>query len=261
MRRMKMAALGVLVAVAMLAALGAVRYDWMIVQKLTVQNGGATINAGGLVVTDGGVTVTDDGLTLTDDDLTVTSGNIGVTAGNLTLTSGNATLTSGNLALTSGDATLTSGDLTVTSGHALLSSGNLTMTSGNATLTAGNLTLTNGNATLTAGNLTLSNGDLIVADDLRITAQTVISPTDGGVITPTGTYQPLSSAGTVTPTIATGAATAGDTLMLVNTTATTINIADSGTAKLSAAAALGQYDTLTLLFDGTNWLELDRSDN
>jgi hypothetical protein len=104
-------------------------------------------------------------------------------------------------------------------------------------------------------------GDLTISGDMNLAAQTVISPTDGGVITPTGSYQRLSSAGTVTPTIATGAAAAGDVVVMVNTTATTINLADSGTAKLSAAAALGQYDTLTLLFDGTNWIELSRSDN
>jgi hypothetical protein len=93
----------------------------------------------------------------------------------------------------------------------------------------------------------------------RAVPRTAISVTAGSLITPTGTYQRLSSAGTVTPTM--GTATAGDLVTLINTTATTINLADSGIAKLSAAWAGGQYDTLTLRFDGTNWLELSRSDN
>jgi hypothetical protein len=95
----------------------------------------------------------------------------------------------------------------------------------------------------------------------RLQARTAISVTNGGIITATGSYQRLTSAGTVTPTVSTASRTAGDLLVLVNTSATTINIADSGTAKLSAAAALGQYDTLTLRFDGTNWVEVARSNN
>lgn len=117
-----------------------------------------------------------------------------------------------------------------------------------------------GGLTLASG-LTLSDGNATVADDFIVTAQTAISATNGGVITATGTYQPIESAGTVTPTIETSGFTAGDLLVLINTANTTINIVDSGTAKLSAAAALGQYDSLILWFDGTNWIEISRSNN
>lgn len=111
----------------------------------------------------------------------------------------------------------------------------------------------------TAAGITISNGDAVVADDLRITAQTELSVTNGAAFTATGTYQPIAAAAEVTPTITMG--TAGDVLMLVNAEANTINIADSGTTMLSAAIALGQYDTLTLWCDGTNWLELSRTNN
>jgi len=114
-------------------------------------------------------------------------------------------------------------------------------------------------ATTLASTVTLSDGDLVVADDLRVTAQTAISVTNGAVFTPTGTYQPIKSAGTVTPTVAVG--TAGDLLVLINTSNTTINIADSGTMMLSSAVALGQYDSLTLWCDGTNWIEIATSNN
>ena len=121
------------------------------------------------------------------------------------------------------------------------------------------LTVTAGGATITAGGVTVTDGDVIVADDLRVTAQTSITVTDATTFTITGTYQPITAAGEVTPTIAAG--TAGDLVVIVNTSAQTINIADSGTVALTAAAALGQNDTLTLLSNGTTWLEVSRADN
>jgi hypothetical protein len=92
------------------------------------------------------------------------------------------------------------------------------------------------------------------------TAQTAISVTHDGIITPTGTYQQLESADAVgTSNVAAGSA--GQLLVLVNTTNTTITISDTGTLKLSSDAALGQYDSLTLISDGTNWVELAQADN
>lgn len=114
--------------------------------------------------------------------------------------------------------------------------------------------------TSTAG-ITITNGNLTIADNLIVTAQTAISPTDGGIITATGTYQPLSSAGSVTVTIATAGVTTGTHLILENTTATSILILNTGTAKLAGDATLGQYDSIHLRFDGTNWIEISRSDN
>ena len=114
-------------------------------------------------------------------------------------------------------------------------------------------------ATTLALGLTQSDGDLVIADDVRVTAQTAISVTNGAAFTPTGSYQPIESAGEVTPTL--GVGTAGDLLVLINTSNTTVNLADTGTQMLTAAAALGQYDSLTLWSDGTNWIELARADN
>lgn len=117
--------------------------------------------------------------------------------------------------------------------------------------------------TVSAGGLTLSDGDAVVADDLRITAQTAITVTNGAAFTPTGSYQGLqvsAASSEVTPTL-TMAGTAGDLLVLINTTTPTISIADSGTTMLSAEWEAGQYDTLVLWCDGTNWLELTRTNN
>jgi len=48
---------------------------------------------------------------------------------------------------------------------------------------------------------------------------------------------------------------------LVNTAAQDVLIQDTANQVLSADITLNQYDTLTLLFDGTRWLELARSNN
>jgi hypothetical protein len=90
---------------------------------------------------------------------------------------------------------------------------------------------------------------------------TALTVTDGAAFSPVNTYCQITAAGTVTPTISTTGYTAGDVFWLVNSGSNTINLADSGTAKLSAAWAAGQYDVLVVQFDGTNWIEISRSDN
>jgi hypothetical protein len=115
-----------------------------------------------------------------------------------------------------------------------------------------------GGLTLAAG-LTLSAGDVVIADDVRTMAQTAITVTNGAAMTATGTYQPIQAAGEVTPTVTVG--TTGDLLVLINLSDQTINIADSGTMMLASAVALGQYDSLTLWCDGTNWIQIATSDN
>lgn len=133
----------------------------------------------------------------------------------------------------------------------------------NVTMSAGNLTLTTGNVVATAGDVTAGD-DATVSDDLtvggftRITAQTGITVTTAA-FTPTGTYQPIASAGTVTPTITVLAA--GTMVRLVNTTNTSIVLVDTSTVKLAGNITLGQYDSLTLVSDGANWIELARSNN
>lgn len=79
-------------------------------------------------------------------------------------------------------------------------------------------------------------------------------------ITPTGTYMPIFAAANMSPA-GIVAGTAGDLLILTNISNTTIVITDTGTVMLSANASLGQYDTLTLFSDGTNWLQLSTANN
>jgi hypothetical protein len=138
--------------------------------------------------------------------------------------------------------------------------GSLTTAAG-VTVSSGGLTVTAGGATISDGGLTLSDDDLVVADDLRITAQTGLTVTDSTAFTPTGTYQPIAAAGAVTPTIATGGASAGDVVTLINTSNQSVLIQDTGNQVLAGDLTLGQYDVLILWFDGTRWVEISRSNN
>jgi len=103
--------------------------------------------------------------------------------------------------------------------------------------------------------------DLTVGNFLQLTAATAISLTNGGIITATGSYQPIDAAPSSTVTATVAAASAGTLLRLVNQGTGTIRIIDTGTAKLSANYDLGQYDSLLLMSDGTNWIEMGRSNN
>jgi len=95
---------------------------------------------------------------------------------------------------------------------------------------------------------------------LRAVAQAAIEVSDDSVITPTGVYQPLTaSAACGTASIA--AMAAGTVVAFQNVSTNTITLTDTGTLLLSGNAALEQYDTLVLLSDGTNWIQLAKADN
>ncbi len=109
------------------------------------------------------------------------------------------------------------------------------------------------------GNLS-AGGNLQAAGFLRAAANTAISVTQGMTITPTGTFQALTAADDVsTGAIAAGAP--GDLLILFNEADLTITISDTGTLKLSGNAVLAQYDSITLISTGTDWIELAQADN
>lgn len=93
---------------------------------------------------------------------------------------------------------------------------------------------------------------------LVLTPRTAITVTTAA-FTPTGSYQPIASASWVTPTI--NILGAGTVLRLVNTGTNNITIADTSIQMLSANIVLGQYDSLALMSDGTNWIQVATSDN
>lgn len=152
--------------------------------------------------------------------------------------------------VTAPDVTV-SDDLTVTDaatvGGALGVTGATTMAALNAT----------GNATF-GGTLAVT-GAAAFATKVNIVPQTAITVTNAAVFTPTGSLQLIQAAGGVSPVLASGSS--GQVVTLLNISNQTITIADTTGQLLSAAGALGQWDTLTLVWYGTSWIELARSNN
>ena len=114
------------------------------------------------------------------------------------------------------------------------------------------------NATF-AGTVSASGATLAVAQTLVLVPQTAISLTTGGVLTPTGTLQMVESAGDVTVTL--GNVTGGALVTIINSTNHAVTIADTTGQVFSAAAVLGQWDTLTIVGYGNAWHEVARSNN
>ena len=109
------------------------------------------------------------------------------------------------------------------------------------------------------GGTTLNaSADVDVGTWLNLSARTAISLTAAGIITPTGTYQPLTSAAAVTTSttlaVANGGET-GDLLLLRNANASAAITIDGtgGNVECKANIALGAGDTLTLIWNGTDW--------
>ncbi len=95
---------------------------------------------------------------------------------------------------------------------------------------------------------------------LRALPMTPIAVSNNSIITTTGVYQPLTAtAACGTSSIA--AAAAGTMVVFENLSNNTITLTDTETLLLSGNAALGQYDTLSLISDGTNWIQVSKSDN
>ena len=149
----------------------------------------------------------------------------------------------------------------------------LTVTAGGATVTAGNLTATAGDIIATAGSVTAGNDlaatdDLTVGDDARVggfigaTPQSTVTVVYQGVITPTGSLVYITAAAARgTRLVLTTTATTGDVIRVVNVGAQTITLTDTAPLVLTANFAMGNKDTLTLYYDGDEWVELARANN
>lgn len=90
-------------------------------------------------------------------------------------------------------------------------------------------------------------------------AGTLISVTTSVPITATASYQPIASAAAVSTTLA--VLSAGTRVCFTNTLTPTVAISDTGTTVLTGTLQLGRYDTLCVMSDGTNMLELSFTDN
>jgi hypothetical protein len=203
--------------------------------NLTMSNGSLINSKGGITVTDnlvmqGGYIMDATGAVTVNDGLAV-YGNVAGTGAYLRLNSN--TLMTGSLYM--------DGELRVNG--AIFDNGAGLRLDDNTTVT---------------GTLS-STGAVAVGTWLRGVAQSGIVVT--GWITPTGSFQPISAAAWVTPTLNVSAGASGDMLMLVNTGTPSICLVDTGSVVLSADWTAGQYDTLLLYHDGSRWLELARANN
>lgn len=131
------------------------------------------------------------------------------------------------------------------------------------TVTSSGITVQNGNVAVTQG---VTANDVTAADDtttadLYLTQQVSQTIGFGGTITPTGAYHQITATAARGTSSVSGVATAGRVVTLINIGSNTITLTDTGTLKLSGNAVLGQYDSLVLLSDGTNWIQLSKTDN
>ena len=101
-------------------------------------------------------------------------------------------------------------------------------------------------------------GDLTADDWLILTPSTVISVTSGGIITPTGTLQGLTSGGAVTTSTSKAVAdgtTSGQLLILFNKNASDAITIDGAGANVECGGnqALGATDALVLQWQTDDW--------
>lgn len=117
----------------------------------------------------------------------------------------------------------------------------------------------------TVGETLAVTGDTTCAADIVASPVTAISLTAGAVITPTGTYQPLTSAAhyTTSTTTPIWPGTTGQLLILENRNASTAITIDGtgGTVDCKADIVLQAADTLLLIYDGAKWQCLSNYDN
>jgi len=252
-------------------------YQSLIVDKELTSNGTSAFNGavqfngsvtGGAVTNDlnGGPFILDPtGNTIlraqVDDTVTLTSasatGTWGVKTGNLTVGAGTP-----GLALNGQDAYVS--DHLEVDGAAQFD-GAVTTTS---TLAAdGGLTVDTSNFTVSGTTGAVASASSMgVGTWVKLGAQTAISVTAGLTIAPTGTYQPLTSAGakacSTTTCIANGT-TAGDLLILRNANASDVITIDGtgGNVECKSDVALGAGDTLSLIWNGADWNCIANHDN
>jgi hypothetical protein len=112
-----------------------------------------------------------------------------------------------------------------------------------------------------AGGALTTTGPVTVGTFFNLTKAASITVTNGSTIALTKGLQPLTAAGSVGTDKITGCNEAGRITVLYDTVAQTITISDTGTLLLAGNFGMTQYDTLTLIGDGTNCVEIDRSAN
>jgi hypothetical protein len=149
---------------------------------------------------------------------------------------------------------------------------NFTVSGTTGAVLAAGLASLNGGIAVDTSNFTVSGTTGAVATASKVTVGTFLITSEAAVIpvtaalaiVPLGSFQPISSTTAITDaTLSTVGAVAGQLLTLVNQNASdAITITEGSTAKTaSTSVALGSYDSIMLIFDGTYWVETGASDN
>lgn len=122
-------------------------------------------------------------------------------------------------------------------------------------------------STVAVGSSVNASADVDIGTYLNLSAQSTISVTAGAIITPTGSYQPLTSAAagaacSTTNCLASGGET-GDLLILHNINATGVITLDGtgGTIECKADVNLDAGDTISFIWNGSAWNCLANYDN
>jgi hypothetical protein len=117
----------------------------------------------------------------------------------------------------------------------------------------------------TSGDLTVSDdasvSDLLEVGKIRYTKGTTQTLTASAEITSVNTFQPISAAGAIGTSAIAAGVQPGSLLVIENVANVAIVITDTGTTMLTGNITLGQYDTLGLIWDGTNWVQLYTANN
>lgn len=104
--------------------------------------------------------------------------------------------------------------------------------------------------------------DLFATGKIRSTRGTTQTLTADATITDTWSYIPVTAAGAIgTSGIASTTSVSGDILIVTNVGTNAIVITDTGNTVLSGNITLGQFDTLSLVFDGQRWVQLATTNN
>lgn len=127
---------------------------------------------------------------------------------------------------------------------------------GKTTAFAGAMTLNstlNTTGAATFGSTASFAGAVTLSTNI-IHSSTSITPTDGGILTPTAKLVTLTPAGAVG--IQLGACTTGNETVLYNSVNANVVITDTGNGLLAGNQTLGQYDALLLACYATKWVQI-----
>jgi hypothetical protein len=121
------------------------------------------------------------------------------------------------------------------------------------------------------------NGTARVEDDVTLAAnatigglfalsRVIVAPTFNSTLTPTNSYlvlNPASSSVTLNPTTAISNGSRIGTVLILEGTSDirTVTINDGANTSLAASRTLGKDDTLMLLWNGAQWIEISYSNN